>query len=157
MIKELLRSVGIGCLLAGGILYTVSNIPQVTEESLKKELTATQKELEVVKKELAISQTLTSEEQPDNQSKPDVKPVDQQKRASEKDIETTVITKKIAVQSGSSSADLSSTLERAHLISDATKFDAYMKENGYAGKIQIGTFELRSDMSFEEIANVLTK
>lgn len=155
MIKEVFRSVGIGCLLAGGILYTVDNLPKTTEASLQQELTATQKELEVIKKELAISQTLTSEGEPKKETASETKPIEQQEP--EKEVETTVIKKKISVQAGSSSADLSGTLERAHLIEDASKFDTYMKENGYAGKIQIGTFELNSDMSFKEMADVLTK
>lgn len=162
MIKDLLRSVGIGCLIAGGTLYAISNMPQAEDEdkSWKKELTETKKELEVVKKELAISQTITLDETPG--SDPDAEQVpdpenDTEKQPAAEEIETTAVTKKVTVKPGSNSSDLSSTLERAHIIEDAAKFDVYMKDYGYAGKIQIGTFELSSDMSFKEIAEVLTK
>ncbi|WP_301107396.1 hypothetical protein [Sporosarcina sp.] len=164
MIKDLLRSVGIGCLIAGGTLYAVSNMPPAEENSLEKELADTKEELKVVKKELAISQTVTLDETPTQ--KPDTDAAKEQttepktneeKEPEDKEIETTVVTKKVSVKPGSNSSDLSSTLERAHIIEDAAKFDNYMKDYGYALKIQIGTFELSSNMTFKEIAEILTK
>lgn len=169
MIKQILRSLGIGCLIAGGILYATDRIPS-KEQDTRHELQSVKEELEAVKKELAISQTMTSE-QPDESRNADKAPAIAEKPAEEKepekdtpkkeektpDTETTVITKKISVKSGSNSADLSDMLELAGLIEDASKFDTYMKDYGYAGKIQIGTFTLRSDMSFKEMAEVLTR
>lgn len=168
MIKQILRSLGIGCLIAGGILYAADRMPS-EEQDAQQELKAVKRELEAVKKELAISQTMTSE--PDESRNADTAPVLEDKPAEKEvpeqdtpdkeettpDTETTVITKKISVKSGSNSADLSDMLELAGLIEDASKFDTYMKDYGYAGKIQIGTFTLRSDMSFKEMAEALTR
>ncbi|PIC65393.1 hypothetical protein CSV79_01870 [Sporosarcina sp. P13] len=133
MIRQVLRTVGIGCLLAGGILYIV-NTPQETDASLEKELTAIQKELAVVKKELAISQTVSSK---------------------------TTNTKKFTnarefiVAPGTVSTDLSKQLEQEKFIEGAEKFDAYMEENNYTDKMKSGTFTLYDGMRFPDIARVL--
>ena len=59
MIKEILRAVGIGCLIAGGILYFVQQ--QTSEGSLQKQLADSKEDVAILKKELAISQTLVWE------------------------------------------------------------------------------------------------
>ncbi|MDV6377908.1 hypothetical protein ORD22_06480 [Sporosarcina sp. GW1-11] len=133
MIRQVLRTVGIGCLLAGGILYLV-NTPQGTDASLEKELTAIQKELALVKKELAISQTVSS-----------------------KTPNSTKFTngREFTVAPGTASSDLSKKLEQEKFIEDAKKFDAYMEENNYTDKMKSGTFMLYDGMRFPDIARVL--
>src|SRR5699024_2264610 len=42
------------------------------------------------------------------------------------------------------------------IIDDRDKFAKYLEDNGYSSKIQIGTFEVTSDMSHKELAEVIT-
>src|SRR4051812_19534119 len=61
MIKDIVRGVGIGCILAGGILYFTNTDPDTNDANkYKAQLKEVQIELDTVKKELAIAQTLTS-------------------------------------------------------------------------------------------------
>ncbi|AXH99006.1 hypothetical protein DV702_04220 [Sporosarcina sp. PTS2304] len=133
MIRQVLRTVGIGCLLAGGILYIV-NTPQASNTSLEKELTAIQQELAAVKKELAISQTISS------------------KNPNSKKFTNG---REFIVAPGTASTDLSKQLEEEQFIDDAEKFDAYMEENDYTDKMESGTFMLYDGMRFPDIARVL--
>lgn len=42
------------------------------------------------------------------------------------------------------------------VINDAADFDKYLRENSYSTRLQIGTYELRPDMSYEEIARKIS-
>ena len=61
MMKDIFRGVGIGCILAGGILYFTNNDSNSSvADQYETELNELQSELDKVKKELAVAQTLTS-------------------------------------------------------------------------------------------------
>ncbi len=61
MMKDILRGIGIGCILAGGILYfTNVELDSTDAAQYKAQLDELQSELDNVKKELAVAQTLSS-------------------------------------------------------------------------------------------------
>ena len=64
--------------------------------------------------------------------------------------------KTITVRPGMSSYEVSIILRDAGIISDADDFDAYLNANGYSTKIEVGDFSCSSDMSYEELAKILT-
>ncbi|WP_303970170.1 hypothetical protein [Sporosarcina ureae] len=145
MIKEVLRGIGIGCLLAGGILYFVQQ--QTTDGALQKQLADSKEEVSILKRELAISQTLTGKEsirkpEAEQETIPDVNEADE------------IITKSFTVKAGITPAKLSRELENEGLIKNAEEFELYIIENDYTRKIKTGTYELRSDMRFPEIAKI---
>lgn len=70
--------------------------------------------------------------------------------------DTTVVTAKIVVTKGMFSEAISQAMERTGVISDWRKFNDYLEVNGYAERLQTGTFTLKSTMSFEEMAKILT-
>jgi hypothetical protein len=70
--------------------------------------------------------------------------------------DTTVVTAKIVVTKGMFSEAISQAMERTGVISDWRKFNDYLEANGYAERLQTGTFTLKSTMSFEEMAKILT-
>ena len=70
--------------------------------------------------------------------------------------DTTVVTAKIVVTKGMFSEAISQAMERTGVISDWRKFNDYLEAYGYAERLQTGTFTLKSTMSFEEMAKILT-
>ncbi|PID23777.1 hypothetical protein [Sporosarcina sp. P7] len=145
MIKEILRAVGIGCLIAGGILYFVQQ--QTSEGSLQKQLADLKEEIAILKKELAIAQTLSRKDairQPESE----------QDTIPEKSEAEEIVTKSFTVKAGITPAELSRELEKEKLIKNAEEFELYIIENDYTRKIKTGTYELRSDMRFPEIAKI---
>lgn len=53
--------------------------------------------------------------------------------------------------------DVSNLLEEKNIIKDASKFNTFLEDNDYSQLIQIGTFDVSSDMSQEEVAKVITR
>ncbi|PIC78558.1 MULTISPECIES: endolytic transglycosylase MltG [Sporosarcina] len=145
MIKEILRAVGIGCLIAGGILYFVQQ--QTSEGALQKQLADSKEEIAILKKELAISQTLSRREAIR-------KPESEQETIPAENEADEIVTKSFTVKAGITPAELSRELENEKLIQDAEAFELYIMENEYTRKIKTGTYELRSDMRFPEIARI---
>ena len=58
----------------------------------------------------------------------------------------------LTINEGMASSDISSLLAGQNIVEDASEFNSYLNEHEYSDYIQIGTFELSSDMSFYEIA-----
>ncbi len=66
-----------------------------------------------------------------------------------------VITYTLTVARGMSSNAVCRLLNENGIIDNAVDFDNYLVSNGYAEKIRVGSFEVRSDMSYEELATTL--
>ena len=69
--------------------------------------------------------------------------------------DTTVVTAKIVVTKGMFSEAISQAMERTGVISDWRAFNEYLEVNGYAERLQTGTFTLKSTMTFDEMAKIL--
>ncbi|ARJ37415.1 hypothetical protein CSV71_09920 [Sporosarcina sp. P21c] len=148
MIKEILRAVGIGCLIAGGIVYFVQQ--QTSEGTLQKQLADSKEDIAILKKELAIAQTLSRKDairQPESEQDT----IPEENEAEE------IVAKSFTVKAGITPAELSRELENEKLIKSAEEFELYIIENDYTRKIKTGTYELRSDMRFPEIAKIFLR
>lgn len=146
MIRDVLRTIGIGCILAGGILYFINDNEEVTipeAPQLQDEISELQSELAKTKEQLAIAQTASSTEK-------DVPQV-------EKKIEDADHTKpNLIIERGANSTFVATSLESLGIIQDAAAFDAYLTDNGLSNKIQIGEHYLDSSMDFQTIAKKIT-
>ncbi|PAV29057.1 hypothetical protein CIL05_13870 [Virgibacillus profundi] len=71
--------------------------------------------------------------------------------------EDEVITYTLTIASGMASTTVSSLLEDNQIIEDSNEFNQYLNDQDYGLKIQIGEYELTSDLSFYEIAEIITK
>ena len=71
---------------------------------------------------------------------------------SDKPVKTYVLT----VTSKTISRDVARKLEKAGIIDDAEDFNDYLCEKGYASNIQNGKFTVKSNMSYKEIAELIT-
>lgn len=56
-----------------------------------------------------------------------------------------------------SSSSISSILEKNEIIDSASEFSKYLEDNDYSKYVQIGTFELTSDMTLKQVAETITK
>lgn len=74
----------------------------------------------------------------------------------EEDTETDTETYNLTIESGMTISEVANYLVAANIIDSQDTFIAYLTENDYGTSIQIGQFELNSDMSIEEIANTIT-
>ena len=146
MIRDVLRTIGIGCVLAGGILYFINDNEEVTipeAPQLQDEISELQSELAKTKEQLAIAQTASSTEK-------DVPQV-------EKKVEDADHTKpNLIIERGANSIFVATSLESLGIIQDAAAFDAYLTDNGLSSKIQIGEHYLDSSMDFQTIAKKIT-
>lgn len=169
--KELVRIVGISLILSGTILY-FTNTPksdatlQQENATLHNQVTDLQTKLEQTEEELAHLQTLTSklEEGPkDSEPAPEKNTAQKQTNAKETVPKDTIekdeagVTKlTLTIESGTTSQDVASTLEKANIIKDAQDFNDYLKEKGLTTSIQIGKHAIDGSMSIETISKIIT-
>ncbi|MCA1031746.1 endolytic transglycosylase MltG [Bacillus timonensis] len=62
----------------------------------------------------------------------------------------------LVINEGMYSSDISKLLFEAGIIKDATEFNQYLIDNNLQDKVQIGTYEVTNEMSYEEIAELIT-
>ena len=62
----------------------------------------------------------------------------------------------ITVVGGDSSWSVSKRMEEAGLIESASDFDKYLCQNGYDKRIRLGNYEITKDMSYEQMAKIIT-
>ncbi|QKY71637.1 hypothetical protein Len3610_07500 [Lentibacillus sp. CBA3610] len=62
----------------------------------------------------------------------------------------------MTVESGVAPSEISQTLEENDIIDDADAFTEYLEDEDYSQLVQLGEFELSSDMDHNEIAETLT-
>lgn len=63
----------------------------------------------------------------------------------------------VRIESGMGSGEVASYFKRAGAIQNATKFDQYLCQHGYASKIKTGSYQISTDASYYEIAKMITK
>lgn len=63
----------------------------------------------------------------------------------------------LTITQGMYSESVAAELARLGIISSQKEFNAYLVNNGYAERIQTGDFRVRADMSYDEIARIITR
>ncbi|GLB58204.1 hypothetical protein [Cytobacillus sp. NCCP-133] len=63
----------------------------------------------------------------------------------------------LEIVSGMTPGEIAEQLKNKNIVNDAEEFGRYLEEYGYSKKIQLGTFELSSQMSYQDIAKLITK
>ncbi|WP_102274560.1 endolytic transglycosylase MltG [Cytobacillus massiliigabonensis] len=70
--------------------------------------------------------------------------------------EKSITAYQLKIMRGMVSRDIANILAKEKVIDDASKFEFYLVENGYSKKIQLGSFKLTSQMSYKDIAKIIT-
>lgn len=63
----------------------------------------------------------------------------------------------LTISPGMYSESVSAELVRLGIITNQNEFNSYLVNNGYAERIQTGDFKIKADMSYDEIARIITK
>ena len=63
----------------------------------------------------------------------------------------------LTISPGLYSESVSAELVRLGIITNQKEFNSYLVNNGYAERIQTGDFKVKADMSYDEIARIITK
>lgn len=82
---------------------------------------------------------------------------DSDKKDNKEDKKDKVKTYTLKIDSGMPSSDIGDMLAANDIIDDASKFNKYLEDKDYSLRVQLGEFKVKSDMSFYEIAEAITK
>src|SRR5699024_8276258 len=74
-----------------------------------------------------------------------------------KDEEDEVEKYTIHIKDGMASSEIGELLEENNIIDDSSKFNKYLEDEGYHKGVQLGKFDVTSDMDFKEIAKAITR
>ena len=152
MIRELLRAIGIGCIVAGGILYFTGEYQaetNATEQAMQADIEKLHIELAKAKEELAIAQTASSVDTKETVQK-------ENKHREVSSVSEKIVQQVLTIEPGTNSTVVAAALESAGIIDDAGAFDAYLTNNSLSGKIQIGDHLVDSTMDFQALAKSIT-
>lgn len=75
----------------------------------------------------------------------------------EKPTEPAVTEAVLTISPGMYSESVSAELARLGIITNQKEFNSYLVNNGYAERIQTGDFKVKADMSYDEIARIITR
>lgn len=154
MLRDLLRTIGTACIIAGIALYFL--VPSSDDEKdngdsseYDVEIQTLQDTLKRTEEELAKLQIASlANEQPSKN--------DKNNDAEEDSSPTGNIKTLLLIESGTASISISNELEQTGIIDDATAFEDFLAANDLSKKIQIGEYMLDSSMSHQDIAKVIT-
>ncbi len=156
MMRTLLRSIGIGCIVAGAILYFSSQTTSgVAKEKAKLSATITQLETELAttKEALAVAQTVSSSEEKNITGKE----TSTDAGGTELDDSSGIVKAVLIIEKGSNSASVSKSLQKFGIIENANDFNDYLAAQKAAGKIQIGEYNVDSTMNFSKLSQIITR
>ncbi|SFA96136.1 MULTISPECIES: endolytic transglycosylase MltG [unclassified Bacillus (in: firmicutes)] len=68
-----------------------------------------------------------------------------------------VINYSLYIVSGMTSGEIAEVLAKQKIVANKFEFEQYLIKNNYHTEVQLGTFEVNSEMTYEEIAKVITK
>ena len=95
--------------------------------------------------------TEDSNEEPEENADTEETEEDQEEEVEEDPVVTTTVT----IGDGQPSSVAASQLLDQNIIEDRFDFDSFLEDNNYAPLVRPGSYEIKSDMSYEEIAQAL--
>lgn len=168
MKRSSLRAFGIAFFLIGAIIVIGEKmeLPFFANENgadleeftkLEKELSSAKKQITTLEETIAkqessqevnSEQTTSTETETKVEAEPTSNDEDKQKEQ--------VVTETLYIYDGLSLSDIAQKLKDLEIINNSVEMELFLAQKDYAKFIQIGQFKLNSDMSVEEIANIIT-
>ena len=127
-----------------------------TEEETTEEVTTEEKTTEEATTEKATTEEVTTEEATTEEKTTEEKTTEEATTEEKKADSGKSDTKSITVTSGMGSEEISALLKEAGLVESATDYNSWLISKGYDSKLHIGTFEIKTGSSNEDIAKILT-
>ena len=158
MFRDLLRTIGAACIIAGTVLYftgtSAGNAKDVVnKDELHETISILQDTLNRTEEELANLQLATSAaEKPKKEDESN----EDEEASNPESSEHPLIKTLLRIEPGATSAGISYELERSGIIKHAKEFKDYLTTNKLSGKIQVGEYDLDSSMSVNKIATMIT-
>lgn len=148
--KSAIRAFGIGLFVAGASLSLLQMKSEADEQTIPKATeTAPKGTVSIKTAELsALKNSITTLEKENKELKVSI---------SSKKASPSVKDFTIDVRSGMGTVEVSKTLHNAGIVADADDFEAFIINAGKSSAIQLGKSTVRSDMTQEEILQILTK
>ena len=156
--KSSLRAFGIGLFVAGASMALFDKLPS---DSSQKDNAAYEKQLDDYEKQIA---ELTQQLNEQNPGSAKSKKVDEQTTstaedktaATKEENKSGVVEETIYIYENVSIYTIGQQAEDLGIVTNGRELELYLSKPEFARSIQKGTFDLRSDMTIEEIAQVLT-
>lgn len=183
MTKRSLRTLALGFFLSGSLVVGFRYFDDNSEGADNQEIEELQNEIRYLEEQLAqfevaqataeqdLDETLETEEEQeiepeeesndseeDSQEEEEEQPEEENPEESEEDSEEEaeeVFSATITVGEGQPSSVAARQLQEQGIIEDRFDFDSYLENNNYAVLVRPGSYEVSSDMNYEEIANTL--
>ena len=155
--NKTIRNIGIGLFLAGlafqiEAIFTDEEITS-THAVSQKTYDEAQQELSDVKKQLAQLQLdLNSAQQAETSEPDETAPTETPPEPTTSEAAMT-----LSIEVGMTSSEISAALEDSGIIQNSVDLDNYLSDQGLAGRIQLGNYELTSSMSLKQIAETITR
>ncbi|APH04378.1 endolytic transglycosylase MltG [Bacillus weihaiensis] len=67
------------------------------------------------------------------------------------------VTYKVTIKEGMTTSEVSDQLEQNGIIESSGEFDQFLIKNEYHTRVQLGTFEVKKGMTFEQLADAFTR
>lgn len=138
-----LRSFGIGLFVAGAVLGMVqltSKESPDTQQSVKDTSTTATTVKTLEKENAALKKELTALE----------------KKLKKQPAKKATAIYTLHIETGMGTTEITNTLQKDGIISDAREFEQYIIDQGQATRLQNGSFTLQKDMSYAAILKALT-
>lgn len=129
--------------------------PEVTKKTTEATPKATESATKEKQEEAKVTQEpkeTTTEKQKSSDKEGDM---EKEKKRLEKEIREEE--KRLTIDVGDWSSDVSRKLEGLGVIKSAKDFDSYLDRNGYSSSINAGTYEVSVDDTYAELARKITK
>jgi D-alanyl-D-alanine carboxypeptidase len=159
-----------GMIVATSVLggtYLLSDHQSATADSEQKEVTEKQVsqflksngKVSITSEEyeelLALKKEEVTQEESQNQQTETAKETEQPKEAEEKKEE--VIKYNITIKEGMTTSEVSDLLEQNAIIASSFEFDQFLIKNNFHTRVQLGTFEVQKGMTFQQLAEAITR
>lgn len=152
--KHVIRGFATALLLAGACMlaFHFTETPKTEETATASAAVKTVKpSIDAMKKELEENDYHVLSNQDYDQLK------DAQKKSPEKPEKEEPKTFTLKLETGMTSDDVASALEKEDIIEDASAFRTYLDITEASESLQVGTYHVSSDMKYEDIAKLMTK
>ena len=163
--KKTLRGIGIGLFLAGATFTVIQQfdepISQEKASTYKKQIKDLEQQPAEAKEQLTnietsapISDTIEDQQGPTEKTEKQqaTEQIDKTEQSSEKN----GVYGTILIYEGVTAYDIGKQVEDAGIIENGRELELYLSKPEYARSLQIGQFELHSDMTLEQMAKILT-
>lgn len=161
MTNSMLRGLAVGiilatCLLSAVFFFTPEQDHKLTQESVEQYL-SNNNLVAISKEEYEELQNQDNNSNENKTTEPNNEVREEVEKKDKEEQKTPIQTYSLSIVSGMNSLEIAKLLEENQIISSGKEFDAYLTEKDLNTLIQIGTYELSSDMSIETIADIITK